>query len=125
MIRRLGKVVLGGAAIVWAAAVAGCPGEVPAGGACSSTGECEDGLQCLYPLGSGCSAKGQCDVPTTDCAGTAVGLIVCGCGAPVDFGCIPASATLAVQTATGSACLLDAGDAGDARDASDAGDAGP
>jgi len=114
MIRQLRKVVLTGATVVLAAAVAGCPGEVPAGGACSSTGDCQDGLLCLYPLGSGCSTKGQCDVPTTDCAGTAAGLILCGCGASIDFGCIPASATLSVRTATGSVCLLDGGDAGDA-----------
>jgi len=59
-------------------------------------------------------------VPTSDCGGTAAGLILCGCGGVVDLACIPASATLTVRTDTGPACLADAGDAGDAGTAGDA-----
>lgn len=105
--------------------LAGCPGEVPAGGSCGVSGECQSGLQCLYALGSGCTGNtGHCDVPGTDCGGSAVGLVLCGCGEPLDLACIPASATLPQRTATGAACAADAGDAGDAADASDAADAG-
>jgi len=109
------------AALAFAASLSACPGEEPPDGPCSSSGDCQGGLQCLYPLGRGCSGKGQCDVPTTDCGGSAVGLVLCGCGEAVDFSCVPATATLPVRTATGPACLADGGDAGDAGDADDAG----
>ena len=108
-------------ALALAASLSACPGEEPPDGPCSSTGDCQSGLQCLYPLGSGCSGKGQCDVPTTDCAGSAVGLVLCGCGEAVDLSCVPASAALPVRTATGPACFADGGDAGDAGDSGDAG----
>ena len=110
------------AGLALAGPLAACPGEVPSGGSCSSTSDCESGLQCRYPLGSGCGARGQCDVPTSDCDGTASGLVLCACGASLDLACIPSSVTLTVRSATGTACLADAGDAGDAGDASDAGD---
>jgi len=117
----LERAAMAAAALVLAATVAACPGEVPAGGSCASTGDCESGLQCRYSLGSGCSARGQCDVPTSDCGGTASGLILCACGSALDLACIPSSATLTVRSATGAACSADAGDAGDAS-ANDAGD---
>jgi hypothetical protein len=109
------------AALGAATSLAACPGEVPAGGSCLSSDECQSGLQCRFPLGSGCSGKGQCDVPTSDCGGSAAGLVLCACTDVVDFSCIPASATLTVRTATGAACLSDGGEAG----AGDAGDAMP
>jgi hypothetical protein len=115
------RTALAAACLAGAASIAACPGEVPAGGACHSSGECKNGLQCLYPLGSGCSAAGQCDVPTTDCGGSAAGLVLCACSGALDLACIPASATLTVPTGTGADCSGDAGDAGDAADAADAG----
>lgn len=92
-----------------------CPGLTPVGSACSSTSECETGLSCLYPLGSGCGASGQCLVPSSDCSGTIAGLSLCGCGgAPLNLSCVPSIVALPQRTATGPACLADAGaDAGD------------
>ena len=101
------------------APIASCAGQVPSGSSCTSSSQCEKGLTCLYALGSGCSAKGHCVIATTDCSGTAQGLSLCACGgATLDLACIPTSAALSQQTATGAACGLDSGaDVADAADA--------
>jgi hypothetical protein len=101
------------------APLASCAGQVPSGASCSSSGQCEKGLTCLYALGSGCSAKGHCVIATTDCNGSTQGLSLCACGGgTLDLTCIPTSAALSQQTATGAACVLDGGaDVADAADA--------
>ena len=104
------------AAIAGLVATLSCAGSVPPGASCSSSGECETGLACLYLLGSGCSAYGQCVIPASDCSVSSVGLSLCGCGgATLDLSCIPSIVALPQRTATGPACVVDAGaDAGDA-----------
>jgi hypothetical protein len=101
------------------APLASCAGQVPSGSSCSSSSQCESGLTCLYALGAGCSAQGHCVIATTDCSGTTLGLSLCACGgATLDLTCIPTSAALSQQTATGAACGLDGGaDVADAADA--------
>ncbi len=93
-----------------------CTGTLPSGASCSATSECETGLACLYAIGSGCNASGMCVVPSSDCSGTIAGLSLCGCGGtPLDLSCVPSIAALPQRTATGPACVADAGaDAGDA-----------
>jgi hypothetical protein len=92
-----------------------CTGTLPSGASCSATSECETGLACLYAIGSGCNASGMCVVPSSDCSGSSAGLSLCGCGAPLDLSCLPSIAALPQRTATGPACVADAGaDAGDA-----------
>jgi hypothetical protein len=91
------------------AALVACTGTLPAGATCSGSSECETGLACLYILGSGCSASAQCVVPLNDCGGSAAGLAPCGCnGAPLPT-CIPSNLALSQRTASGAACLTDAG----------------
>ena len=87
-----------------------CTGTLPAGAPCSGSSECETGLACLYDLGAGCSAGGQCVVPSSDCSGSSEGLSLCGCnGAPLNLTCIPSIVALPQRTATGMACIADAG----------------
>jgi hypothetical protein len=86
-----------------------CTGVGGAGSTCQSTPDCVDGLECLYALGSGCDAQGQCQIETHDCSGATAGLVVCGCGAPLDTSCISSSLSLEQRTATGPACMSDGG----------------
>ncbi len=100
-----------------AALALSCTGTLPAGAECSGSSECETGLTCLYALGAGCTASGHCVVPSSDCSGPSTGLSLCGCGAPLDLTCIPSIAALPQRTATGMACVVDAGN--DAEDGAD------
>lgn len=98
------------ATAAFVAAVVSCTGTLPSGSPCSGSSECETGLSCLYDLGSGCSASGRCVVAVSDCNPSALGLSLCGCnGAPLDTTCIPSNLALTQRTATGVACLADAG----------------